>query len=109
MLRKYEWFKDVSAQLDKKKADIVIFESRLASLTSALPESRTEWDRHDKADYAQMRAELAGVESSFNGLAAEYNAQMAKFNWRFAEAGSLPEGATIPLPREHKPYSYGGN
>lgn len=41
---------------------------------------------------------------SYNSLAADYNSQMAKFNWRFANKGDLPPGATDPLPREFKPY-----
>ena len=49
-------------------------------------------------------SEVAGIKASYNSLAAEYNSQMAKFNWQFCNAGTLPQGATEVLPREHKPY-----
>lgn len=98
MLRKYEWFKDASAQLDKKRADISVYESRLKAASNSddrvIAEQRMIW-----------MTELAGIKASYNGLAAEYNSQMAKFNWAFANAGMLPEGAVDPLPREFKPYT----
>jgi hypothetical protein len=46
-----------------------------------------------------------GIKASYRTLAAEYNAAMAKFNYRFANAGDLPEGATEPLPREFATYA----
>lgn len=101
MLQKYEWLKDAAAQLDKKRADIDVFSSQLAALELLPPES---WDRIDKEQRMLLLQQLAGIKSSHNGLSAKYNAQMAKFNWRFAEAGRLPQGATDPLPREFKPY-----
>lgn len=100
MLRKYEWFKEASAQLDKKQADIALYHTRMA----AMPPDRATWDRTDKETFAQWQSELLGVTASYNALAADYNAQMAKINWRFANAGMLPQGATEPLPREFKPY-----
>ena len=103
MLKKYEWFKDSAAQLDKKRADISLFEQRMSTLGD-----RSTWDRTTREISALWQSELIGVQSSYNSLAAEYNAQMAKFNWRFAEAGRLPAGAVEPLPREFKPYTYGG-
>lgn len=30
--------------------------------------------------------------------------QMVKFNWRFCNAGTMPQGTGDPLPREYKPY-----
>jgi hypothetical protein len=66
--------------------------------------SRNEWDRVDKQTMSQWKAEFAGIKGAYNDAASRYNAQMAKFNWRFTEIGSLPEGATEPLPREFKPY-----
>lgn len=103
MLRKYEWFKDAAAQLDKKQADIHLYAKRFAAMDG----NRSTWDRTDKETWAQWQAELLGVTASYNSLAAEYNAQMAKFNWRFAERGRLPAGASEPLPREFKPYESG--
>lgn len=97
--QKYEWFKDASAQLDKKQADIQVYESRL---------------QHQKCDAATDRVkeeqcmvweqETAGVIASYNSLAADYNSEMSKWNWRFTNVGQLPQGASTPLPREYKPY-----
>ncbi len=102
LLKKYEWFKDAAAQLDKKRADIRVYEHRLTILDRT---PRDQWDRTDKELYGQWLSEVAGVKASYNALAADYNAQMAKFNWRFTNAGMLPEGASEPLPREFKPYT----
>jgi len=105
LLRKYEWFKDVAAQLDKKRADISVFETKMKDLETSYNDiPRTDWDRTDKETYNQWSQELAGVKASYNGLAAEYNAQMAKINWRFCNKGSLPKGATEILPREFRQY-----
>ena len=97
MLQKYEWFKDASAQLDKKRADIKVYEQRLKEPVTG--------DRLDREQRNLWLTEVAGIKASYNGLAAEYNSQMAKFNWSFANAGQLPKGATDPLPREYKPYT----
>ena len=105
MLQKYEWFKDASAELDKKRADIKVYADRETSLMQDYANvPRAEWPREDREQLAVWRAEVAGVKASYNSLAAEYNAQMAKFNWRFANVGTLPEGATEALPREFKNY-----
>ena len=104
-LEKYEWFKDVAAQLEKKQADIAVYEGRLNELAKAyqnLP--RQKWPREDREQYSTWSSEVAGIKASFNTLAAEYNAGMAKFNWSFANAGELPKGADKPLPREFKQY-----
>lgn len=107
MLQKYEWFKDAAAQLDKKQADIQVYKMKLTSLEEDYAGvSRKDWPRTDREQKSIWQAEVAGVIASFNGLAAEYNAQMSKFNWAFTNAGTLPKGATVPLPREFKPYSY---
>lgn len=103
LLRKYEWFKDASAQLDKKHADIGIYNERITALdkrygTKELPRTIAEQEMI-------WQQELAGVKASYNSLAAEYNAQMAKINWRFCNRGDLPAGAPEPLPREYKPYT----
>ncbi len=105
LLQRYMWFKDAAAQLDKKAADIKVYEARLAALESQYAGvKRSAWPRDDRQEHAQILAELTGVKSSYNGLAAEYNAAMAKENWRFCEVGRLPQGASVPLPREFKPY-----
>lgn len=105
MLKKYEWFKDASAQLDKKTADVSVYESRVKSLEEAYKgKDRTQWLRSDAEQYNVWQSEVAGVRASFNLLAAEYNSNMAKFNYSFSNIGDLPKGATTPLPREYKPY-----
>lgn len=102
MLRKYEWFKDAAAQLDKKRADIGVYKVQIDELKEV---PRADRDRTDKEQLNLWQREMAGIKASYNGLAAEYNAQMAKFNWAFANTGQLPQGATVPLPREFKPYT----
>ncbi len=105
MLTKYEWFKDAAAQLEKKKADISVYEGRLTSMAEGYKGvERQKWARDDREQYNVWSSEVAGVKASYNSLAADYNAQMAKFNWRFANAGDLPKGAETPLPREFKAY-----
>lgn len=99
MLQKYEWFKDASAQLDKKVADVAVFEAQIAEL-----QTEDDPDRFSRSDLNQWRRELAGIKASYNLLSGEYNSQMAKFNWAFANVGTLPPGAEMPLPREYKPY-----
>jgi hypothetical protein len=104
-LDKYSWFKDAAATLEKKRADITVYQSRLAALdTTYTGVSRTQWAREDREQYNVWQTEVAGVKASYNSLAAEYNAAMSKFHWQFAEAGRLPPGANDPLPREFKPY-----
>ncbi|KKQ74463.1 MAG: hypothetical protein US94_C0004G0004 [Berkelbacteria bacterium GW2011_GWB1_38_5] len=106
LLKKYEWFKDVSAQLDKKRADIKVYDGRMTAMESSYKgKSRGQWPREDREQYNVWSSEAAGVKASYNELAAQYNAQMAKFNWRFANKGQLPEGASEPLPREYKTYT----
>lgn len=104
-LRKYTWLKEAAAQLDKKNADIKVYERKLKTLEDAYPDTpRGKWPRDDREQWGIWSSELAGIKSSYNQLAAEYNAKMAEVNWSFAEVGKLPPGATTPLPREFKPY-----
>ena len=109
LLRKYEWFKDAAAALDRKVADIQVYERRFASLKEQYAgASRATWPREDREQANLWESEVAGVTASYNALAADYNSQMSKFNWRFTNVGDLPPGASEPLPREFKPYMYGG-
>lgn len=90
-LAKYEWFKDAAAQLQKKQADIRVYEGRLHTLTAAYgDEPHSQWDRTDKEAYGLAVTEIAGIKASYNALAAEYNSQSSKFNWKFAQ-GDLPQ------------------
>lgn len=100
LLVKYELFKDQAAALDSKRATIEVTEQALAELRT----QQTSWTRADREEYYLRVSELRGLKASYNSLAAEYNASMSKFNYRFANVGELPEGASQPLPREFKPY-----
>lgn len=105
LLKKYEWFKDASAQLDAKVANIDAAQARLTALEgqyAGVP--RNQWLRADAEQYNIWQTEVAGLKANYNNLAAEYNAAMAKFNYRFTNAGDLPQGATKVLPRDYKPY-----
>ncbi len=105
LLRKYEWFKDAAASLDKKRADIQVYQSRITQMNEDYSDThRKDWPRTDREQMSVWQAESSGVKASYNGLAAEYNSQMAKFNWRFCNAGTLPKGATVTLPREFASY-----
>lgn len=104
LLRKYEWFKDASAALDKKQADMGVYDSRLKSLSDAYQGTpRGKWPRDDREQFSIWQSESAGIRASYNQLASEYNAEMVKFNWRFTNVGDLPQGGK-PLPREYRPY-----
>ena len=105
MLKKYEWFKDASSQLDNKVATIKVFESKSDNLKKSYGnKTRDQWAREDREAYNNQQNEISGVKASYNSLAAEYNSQMVKFNWKFTNIGDLPPGADTPLPREYKPY-----
>lgn len=106
ILAKYEWFKDAAAQLEKKQADIMVYDGRMTAMNETYKDlARQKWPREDREQYNVWSSEVAGVKASYNTLAAEYNAQMVKFNWRFANVDELPKGADNPLPREFKPYT----
>lgn len=99
LLKKYEWFKNAAAQLDKKRADIRIYQKQIQVGAGKAT------DRFTQDRVFQWETELMGVKASYNNLAAEYNAQMAKINWRFTNVGQLPAGASEPLPESFKPYT----
>ena len=105
LFRRYVWFKDAAAVLEKKMADMKVYDKRLKGLEAAYAgQPRTKWARDDREQWSIWQSECAGIRASYNSLAAEYNSAMAKINWRFCEVGKLPPGATTPLPREFKPY-----
>ena len=105
LLRKYEWFKNASSQLDKKQADIKVYQKRITTMSKDYVDlPRNKWPREDREQYNLWQSEVAGIKASYNTLAAEYNSQMSKINWRFTNVGELPKGAETPLPREFKPY-----
>jgi hypothetical protein len=105
ILKKYEWFKDAAAMLDKKTADIKVYESRITNMKEGNGNKNVgEWSRGAQEQYYIWLSEVAGIKASYNGLAAEYNSNMSKVNYAFCNTGQLPEGSTSPLPREFKPY-----
>lgn len=107
LLEKYEWFKDAHAQLNKKLADIQVFEQRVELLRKDFGADTSHWPRDIRQEYILSRTEVAGIIASYNNLAAQYNSAMAKLNYRFTNLGMLPEGATEPLPREYARYKEG--
>lgn len=101
LLKKYMWFKDCAAQLNKKQADIGLYEQRFAVAEKKYGDAPP---RHISEQLMLWQTEMLGVKASYNSLAAEYNSAMAKANWSFCNAGSLPAGAVEPLPREFAAY-----
>lgn len=101
LLRKYELFKDESAQLDAKLANIKVKAKGIKSI-QAIPADKL--DRTNREQMMLWEQEFEGMKYSYNALAADYNAQMSKINYRFCNIGDLPQGATQVLPREYKPY-----
>lgn len=105
LLKKYNYFKDVSASLDKKVADIQVYDAKIKSLEEQYKgENRKDWAREDREQISIWQSEVAGIKASYNSLAADYNSSMSKINYAFCNIGSLPQGAEQPLPREFKPY-----
>lgn len=98
MLKKYEYFKNLSSAIDKKRADIEMYQAEIMEL------KQNAKDNDDKFEIQQRKSELLGIISIHNSLCSEYNAQMSKFNYRFTNSGDLPETNLTPLPREFKPY-----
>lgn len=107
LLKKYEWFKDASAQCDAKLATLGTYETRFKEMRESYGEDslkRKNWAKDDRQQWNVWESEYTGIKASYNDLASQYNASMAKFNYRFCNAGGLPEGQTQVLPREYKPY-----
>ena len=104
-LKKYEMFKDWSAQLDAKAASLKSYENRLKELEKSYDgRRRAEWTREDREQYNLWQQYITGIRASYNTLAAEYNAAMAKRNYAYANVGRLPHGASGPLLREYRIY-----
>jgi len=104
LLARYMWFKDSSAQLDKKMADIKVYDTKLKGMSTMYGADAKTWPRDVRNDHSIWSQEVAGIKASYNTLAGEYNSAMSKINWRFTNRGMLPQGATEVLPREYKPY-----
>jgi len=93
MLKKYEYFKNLSSAIDEKRATIEVYESQLKGIKN-----------HEEFHYQQVQAEMMGLISMHNSLCSEYNSAMSKFNYAFCNKGDLPATNLEPLPREMKPY-----
>lgn len=96
LLKKYEYFKDMSSAIDAKRADIEVYKSEIGSYVAT--------DKEEKEYIMQRKAEMMGIIAMHNQLCAEYNSQMVKFNYRFTNVGDLPASNLTPLPREYKPF-----
>lgn len=96
LLKKYEYFKDLSGAIDKKDADIQMYQSEIATMPSET--------KDDKFYLQQRKSELLGIISIRNSMCAEYNIAMSKFNYKFCNKGEMPATNLEPLPREYKPY-----
>jgi hypothetical protein len=96
LLKKYEYFKDLSASIDSKRADLNAYKDNLKDYKIK--------DKDDKFYYEQSKAEAMGILMIYNQLVAEYNSGMSKFNYSFCNVGTLPASNLDPLPKEHKPY-----
>lgn len=103
---KYEWFKNVYASMDAKKASIDVFDDEAQSLVELYGDNASEWPRDVRQDATQSRTEVRGMKASYNRLAAEYNAEMSKWHTRFVNMGRLPEGGGGEIPRNVANYEY---
>lgn len=98
LLKKYEYFKNMSGAIDKYRADIDMYRSEISENDVAVK------DKDDKFYLQQRKSELLGIISMHNALCSQYNTAMSKFNYRFTNVGDLPATNLQPLPREYKPY-----
>jgi hypothetical protein len=105
MLDKYEWFKELSAQLDKKQSDIEIVKLRIVALSAFHKNTPLYmWPQKDREQVNVWLSEIAGLKAGFNELATQYNSENTKFNYRFVNVDELPKGAEKSLPKEYKLY-----
>lgn len=107
MLKKYEYYKNVSATLDRRVADISVYDSELKRIDKKY--EGKEMPKWQQEYYNTKNSERLGLINSYNQLASEYNSAMSKFNYAFCNVGELPQGAINPLPKEFKPYIYSSN
>jgi len=106
LLEKYEWFKNVSDSLEKKHAEISVFEMRIENLKNEYDNERgISWSREDCETYNLIISELVGIKAIYNQLTSEYNLQMVKFNYKFINVEELPQGTQKVLPREYESYT----
>lgn len=90
-LEKYEWFKDCSETILEKQNTIEVYEINTTLMEAdykGVPHK--DWDRIDKQQFNQWRAEITGIKASYNKVVKEYNAQSEKFNWDLYNTSDLP-------------------
>jgi hypothetical protein len=97
--RKYELFKDQAAALDGQVATLSLYRKR-----TLLAHCDTVRDRVGQEQCMVWLQEQSGIAAAYNSLAKDYNSEMSKWNFAFCNIGTLPKGASVPLPREYKPY-----
>lgn len=90
MLKKYEWFKDQSTQLQQLQSRIKSTEKRLADFKVTYGADVNKWGWETKDEYNRVQTVLQGYLEQYNYMAAEYNSQSSKFNWKSFE-GKIPE------------------
>ena len=78
LLKKYEYFKDLSASIDEKRATIEVYKSQISGIKD-----------QEGFQYQQTQAEMIGLISMHNSLCKEYNSGMSKFNYSFCNKGTL--------------------
>ena len=83
MLRKYEWFKDSAASLQRQSANMDAYELRIKQFKEDYGDvPKIQWSRDDRQAYNQLYAEYQGMLQMYNNTVSEYNSQSSKFNWR---------------------------
>ena len=108
VLKKYELFKNMAAQLSATKASIGVLDSAIKNLESQYTGvARKDWPKDDRIMWGQKNDERSAIILGHNELAGQYNSAMAKDNYRFANTGMMPNGATEPLAREYAAYITG--
>lgn len=98
-LKKYEWFVDQAAYIDKMDADVALYRQRAADTTTQYEATygndRTAWPPSAQMQYGeaykQAKDDLLAVISQRNNLVREYNAQSEKFNWSGYDTTSGPK------------------
>lgn len=105
LLDKYRMFKTLVATIDEKGASIKVYAKRVTDMEADYEgTARKDWDRIDKQQLSQWRAEVSGLKAVYNRVAADYNVKMSDALYAFCNVGDLPKGAVEVLPREFRAY-----
>ena len=109
LLRKYEWFKDAAAQLDKKQADVQVYRIRLTALEASYGTvPRHQWDRTDK----QHTQSVGGRIGRCDGQLQQSRRAIQRANGEVS-IGALPmpvisrPAPVNPCPRAYTSYQEG--